>query len=313
MEEHEHRCWVCLDDEAAGSAGWIAPCACVGTNKWVHEECLKSYCLQHLAQNPSPSLHVACPICKAVYRITPRAERPGLLGWRELVQFTSTDRQLLLRHFRFFFLVVPLLGSTILGWVWLTRYWDDVYRNGFGPMLREAGADPTDDEYGPPRHAFSWVPNLLRDVIEYVGVRGALPPAAPLLPNEMGSHAPFEPALHPAAITKQWSMLYVWLQYTQWCTRARGRCVSVEAAAPHPLPDTRPSAPRQVQGPLLAAGHGSRRIGGAAATRRARGLPHRGASACERPTRAGGRRPRHPQPVPFSSLLLPYELTRGYE
>ena len=32
------RCWICLDD-ATTLDGWIAPCKCVGTNKWVHESC----------------------------------------------------------------------------------------------------------------------------------------------------------------------------------------------------------------------------------------------------------------------------------
>ena len=34
------RCWICLTDETdLDEAGMIAPCACVGTNQWVHEDC----------------------------------------------------------------------------------------------------------------------------------------------------------------------------------------------------------------------------------------------------------------------------------
>ena len=40
-EDDTVRCWICLDDESLDDpdAGMIAPCACVGTNKWVHEAC----------------------------------------------------------------------------------------------------------------------------------------------------------------------------------------------------------------------------------------------------------------------------------
>lgn len=40
-DDNTVRCWICLDDESLddGDAGMIAPCACVGTNQWVHEAC----------------------------------------------------------------------------------------------------------------------------------------------------------------------------------------------------------------------------------------------------------------------------------
>ena len=40
-EDNLVRCWICLDDESLDdpNAGMIAPCACVGTNQWVHEAC----------------------------------------------------------------------------------------------------------------------------------------------------------------------------------------------------------------------------------------------------------------------------------
>ena len=43
--ESTARCWICLGDETADEveeAGMIAPCACVGTNQWVHESCTRA-------------------------------------------------------------------------------------------------------------------------------------------------------------------------------------------------------------------------------------------------------------------------------
>ena len=33
-----HRCWICLGDEES-LEDMISPCACVGTNQWVHQQC----------------------------------------------------------------------------------------------------------------------------------------------------------------------------------------------------------------------------------------------------------------------------------
>ena len=69
---------------------------------------MKQYCLQYLAAHAanSPSLRVACPICRTDYQITARGSLSA--GWRDLLRWSSTDQQLLLRHARFFFLVAPL-------------------------------------------------------------------------------------------------------------------------------------------------------------------------------------------------------------
>ena len=44
------RCWICLEDDES-HIGMIAPCACTGTNQWVHESCLKTYCLQFVTDD----------------------------------------------------------------------------------------------------------------------------------------------------------------------------------------------------------------------------------------------------------------------
>ena len=64
-----------------------------------------------------------------------------------------------LRHARFFFLVAPLLCSSLVAWTWLAAYWDELYRNGPGEPLMEGGpaAEPSQ---GPPalRGALLWLP-----------------------------------------------------------------------------------------------------------------------------------------------------------
>ena len=37
-DEGSYRCWICLED-AETIDGMISPCSCVGTNRWVHEDC----------------------------------------------------------------------------------------------------------------------------------------------------------------------------------------------------------------------------------------------------------------------------------
>ena len=163
-ESSSVRCWICLEDSPTCD-GMISPCSCVGTNKWVHESCalarqhaagllaaalsaahahhrraaslnlplslsiaragLKSYCLQFLATNAAnaSTLNVACPICRTPYQITTRGS--VVTGWRELLRWSATDRQLLLRHARFFFLAAPLIVSSALTWTWLVAYWEE--------------------------------------------------------------------------------------------------------------------------------------------------------------------------------------------
>ena len=228
----------------------ISPCACVGTNQWVHEACLKTYCLQFLAANTanSPTLRVACPICKTEYQITSRSDGP-VSSWRELFRFSSTDTQLLyahgpftslmhlrtlsskmpslgsnlamcctgrLRHLRFFFLVAPLICSSVVAWSWLAAYWEDLYHNGPGEPLLEggSGADQSQSQ-GPPllRGALLWLPKFASQFVDsrFPTLFAKLDDAPPAEETE-----PMPISVHPAGISKNWSMLYVWLQYVQW-------------------------------------------------------------------------------------------------
>ena len=200
--------------------------------------------MQYLAAHAanSPSLRVACPICRTDYQIEPskKAGASSLVsGWRELFGWSSTDQQLLLRHARFFFLVAPLIGSSLLAWTWLGNYWEDYYRNGPGdPLMREV--DTIDGRVGgaPPlfKNALEILSNILpRSLAEsytepllnyYAEVKlqdelaaaGAAAAAAKELAeaNAAGAVASFSPEPHPAGISKNWSHLYVWLQYAQW-------------------------------------------------------------------------------------------------
>ena len=66
-DSDEARCWICLGDETdLDNAGMIAPCACVGTNQWVHESCARAFppchflfraAAQHIAPFASCNLH----------------------------------------------------------------------------------------------------------------------------------------------------------------------------------------------------------------------------------------------------------------
>lgn len=224
----EYRCWICLEDSETLD-GMIAPCACAGTNRWVHESCLKTYCLEHLASNAasSPSLRVACPICCTDYQITTRGGTLPLSGWRDMMAWTKTDSQLLLRHARFFFLIAPLVGSSLIAWSWLGMYWRDLHRNGPGePLMEGAAADSTSP--APPGEALRalllWLPGFLRRVFETQLSEeyfAASPPegthsSSPRIPASGADAGAPEPTAHPAGISKNWSMLYVWLQYAQW-------------------------------------------------------------------------------------------------
>ena len=213
-------------------------------------------------------------------------------SWREFVEWSSTDSQLLLRHVRFLFLVAPLVCSSVVAWTWLVAYWDDLYRNGPGEPLTEAGPQP-DQLQGPSayalRGALLWLPvraypltavlrwlpyllapppctasaepypcaslslcshglaptprptvarplprvalarlqNAITDFLDThllplssmgggdAGSAGHLSGGGFVRPSPASQHAT-PPLEHPSGISKNWSMLYVWLQYVQW-------------------------------------------------------------------------------------------------
>ena len=197
-----YRCWICLDDSDS-LEGMISPCACVGTNQYVHQECVKTYCLQHLSNHEPSSreLNVACPICKTQYTITEQSAAAtsaasgdggsasgavsaadGLGGnWSEFTQW-STDRHLLLRHGRFLLLVAPLVGASLISWSWLLAYWHDLYVHGPGEPLMEGEPlgdrlDPAVDSADEPEALLrSSTVNLLSPVQELLlGARSWLP------------------------------------------------------------------------------------------------------------------------------------------
>jgi len=212
----------------------IAPCECVGTNQFVHQHCLETYCLQSLARRPSASLSVACPICLAEYRIV---ERPGAqsVGWREMLKVASTDQQLLLRHSQFLLLLCPLVVSVCLTWAWLVAHLQDVHAHGDGPPLLAMSKPPfLSHEHASALHsAVSMLPDCLVSALHAL-LQGAhellLQPSwqaawrsldgegAP----DLAADAAFSSGggdgslLHPAGISRKWSLLYVWLQCAQW-------------------------------------------------------------------------------------------------
>ena len=92
-------------------------------------------------------------------------------------------------------------------------YWDDLWNHGDGPPLMTDALPTAREVGGPPmlRSALtaSWLPEGVRELVQHVlqSVQG-------LLGEEAAGAEP--PRVHPAGISRNWSMLYVWLQYVQW-------------------------------------------------------------------------------------------------
>ncbi|KAL3930751.1 MAG: hypothetical protein SGPRY_001406 [Prymnesium sp.] len=206
MEGSSFRCWICLEDQPSTHA-MLSACDCVGTNRFVHESCLNTYCLRTLADNEhrQHDLDVCCPICRGKYVI--EREASSVASWRELVRCTSTDWQLLLRHCRFFLLILPLLVTSTLSWCWLYAYWDDLYRNGSGPPLLagDRPVAPVTDA------AFTWLPSQISAMIS--GGLDAIFAQRRLEDTRATDGLAKEP--HPSQISHNWSLLYVWLQYAR--------------------------------------------------------------------------------------------------
>lgn len=59
--EIEKECRICLDTH--NNSRLISPCSCKGTNKWVHEECLKKWRLLNINKDP----FYKCSVCKKDY------------------------------------------------------------------------------------------------------------------------------------------------------------------------------------------------------------------------------------------------------
>ncbi|KAL1508557.1 hypothetical protein AB1Y20_004656 [Prymnesium parvum] len=202
----EFRCWICLEDQPSTHA-MLSPCECVGTNQWVHESCLKAYCLQTLSDHEyrQPELSVRCPICRGGYTIEREAfDAPS---WHELLRCTSTDRPLLLRHCRFCLLLLPLLVTSALSWWWLWTYWEDLHHNGPGPplLVGDRPDAPMMDS------ALTWLPSQISALVS-----GVLDSALSRLRAQGEGSEPAGREPHPGNISHNWSSLYVWLQYVRW-------------------------------------------------------------------------------------------------
>ena len=82
--EVSFRCWICLED-AETLDGMISPCACVGTNRWVHEDCIYAShpdqplnsALRFLTSRVHPNMSVGSIL--SARRAGANAVRPGLL------------------------------------------------------------------------------------------------------------------------------------------------------------------------------------------------------------------------------------------
>lgn len=61
-------CWVCFaTDEDDRLAAWVQPCKCIGTTKWVHQQCLQRWVDEK--QKGNAFKRVNCPQCQTEYII----------------------------------------------------------------------------------------------------------------------------------------------------------------------------------------------------------------------------------------------------
>ena len=79
------QCWICYGEEVITSSSsassayednWVAPCACKGTTKWVHQSCILDWIDSQLRTRPPGTgtlvvedAKLACPQCHHVYRL----------------------------------------------------------------------------------------------------------------------------------------------------------------------------------------------------------------------------------------------------
>ncbi|XP_022687191.1 E3 ubiquitin-protein ligase MARCH5-like isoform X2 [Varroa jacobsoni] len=67
-DDRNRACWVCFaTDEDDREAGWVQPCRCKGTTKWVHQQCLQRWIDEK--QRGNQSQRVSCPQCNTEYLI----------------------------------------------------------------------------------------------------------------------------------------------------------------------------------------------------------------------------------------------------
>jgi len=67
-QEDEKQCWVCFaNEEDDPAAGWVHPCRCRGTTKWVHQVCIQRWVDEK--QKGNNSAGVSCPQCGTEYFI----------------------------------------------------------------------------------------------------------------------------------------------------------------------------------------------------------------------------------------------------
>jgi hypothetical protein len=83
----------------------VAPCRCIGSNKWVHRSCARNYCIQALLANPEAV--VACPICKTEFEyeidhVQSLTERAGAMLY-------NVDEAIRNRHIHLALLVIPVV------------------------------------------------------------------------------------------------------------------------------------------------------------------------------------------------------------
>jgi hypothetical protein len=77
VEEEERRCRVCFDEEEEDGNRFISPCKCQGSQKHVHEKCLRRWQRsvqlqrQNAAREADEQRHIVCNVCKSTFDVLP--------------------------------------------------------------------------------------------------------------------------------------------------------------------------------------------------------------------------------------------------
>jgi len=77
-ERDDRRCRVCFDDQEEDDNSFISPCKCVGSQKFVHEKCLRAWQRSvqllrsnHPDQESAEQRHVVCSVCRCPFDVPP--------------------------------------------------------------------------------------------------------------------------------------------------------------------------------------------------------------------------------------------------
>ena len=86
---------MCFDDEEEGDNRLISPCKCQGSQKWIHERCLRRWQRSVQLQRPNgptrdaeEQRHIVCNVCREKFDVLPPSRMEML---QELSGMSASD------------------------------------------------------------------------------------------------------------------------------------------------------------------------------------------------------------------------------